>query len=194
MIDRARPADTPDDTALQEVEDQFVESWAAIATLWGVNRSSGRIHAILYLAAEPLDAAAIRLRLGISHGNVSTSIRDLLAWGVIRRLHRPGERRALYEAEQSPWAWFHRCISERRRREVVPVLEALHAVSEIAGKSARAAQGNERRRQVYERIERFAGFSEEFVDLIDVFLAVGAGRMGKLLRGAAKLLPKGSRR
>lgn len=177
----------------RDVEDRFIESWAAIAELWGVNRSIGRIHALLYLAAEPLDAESIRNRLRISHGNVSTSIRDLMSWGVIRKVHRPGERKARYEAEQDPWTWFHTCIKERRRREVIPVLDALHAVDDEALAAVKGTRGEARRRreELQQRIHRFAVFSDEFVDLIDVFLGVGAGRMGKIFRSVARFLPKG---
>ena len=178
---------------MREVEDRFIEAWGAISELWGVNRSIGRIQATLYLAAEPMDAAAIRERLQISHGNVSISLRDLLAWGVIRKVHRAGERKARYEAEQEPWTWFHTCIGERRRREVVPVLDQLHAIDQDARGAIKGARGatRERREQLQERIHRFAEFSDEFVDLIDVFLTVGAGKMGKVFRSVARFMPKG---
>ena len=103
-------------TALTEVEDRFISLWGDISALWGVNRSVGRIHALLFLSRQPLDMETITERLQISHGNCSTSIRDLLAWNSIRRVHVSGERRVLYESEQDPWTWFHACIRERRRR------------------------------------------------------------------------------
>ncbi|MAG57403.1 MAG: hypothetical protein CMJ83_14015 [Planctomycetes bacterium] len=181
------PADTQ-----RDVEDRFIENWAAIAALWGVNRSIGRIHAALYLAKAPMHAEAIRDRLLISHGNVSTSIRDLLAWGVIRKVHLTGERKAHYEAEQDPWTWFHECIRERRRREVVPVLEALNQVAAEAKRAAKGTRGAAKSElnEAHARIDRFARFSHEFVDLIDVFLAVGAGKMGKVFRSVARWMPK----
>ena len=171
-------------TTTDDVRDQFIQAWGEIASLWGVPRSVGRVQALLYLEGRPLAIDEMRERLGISHGNASTSLRDLVAWGVVRRLHPPGERKVAYEAEQDPWTWFVQCIRERRRREVVPVMEALDAV---------AADAHEAPADVRERIERFAAFSHEFVDLIDAFLAVGEGKMRTLLLQAAKLVPKGPR-
>jgi DNA-binding transcriptional regulator GbsR (MarR family) len=138
----------------------------------------------------------ITARLQISHGNCSTSIRDLLAWNSIRRVHVPGERRVLYESEQDPWTWFHACIRERRRREVIPVIDQLHEISDHAKTTADVADSKRSAdakdlKQAYERIARFTKFMDEFKDLIDAFLAVGAGPMGKALRMAAKVLPKG---
>ena len=183
-------------TALTEVEDRFISLWGDISALWGVNRSVGRIHAYLFLSRQPLDMETITERLQISHGNCSTSIRDLLAWNSIRRVHVPGERRVLYESEQDPWTWFHACIRERRRREVVPVIDQLHEISDHAKTTADVADAKRSAdakdlKQAHERIARVTTFMDEFKDLIDAFLAVGAGPMGKALRLAAKVLPKG---
>ena len=181
---------------LAEVEDRFISLWGDISALWGVNRSVGRIHALLFLSRQPLDMETITQRLQISHGNCSTSIRDLLAWNSIRRVHVPGERRVLYESEQDPWTWFHACIRERRRREVVPVIDQLHEISDHAKTTADIADAKRNPdakdlKAAHERIARFTKFMDEFKDLIDGFLAVGAGPMGKALRMAAKVLPKG---
>lgn len=181
--------------ALTEVEDRFIAQWGEISALWGVNRTVGRIHALLYLSRQPLDMETITKRLQISHGNCSTSIRDLLAWNSIRRVHVPGERRVLYESEQDPWTWFHACIRERRRREVVPVVDAMHEITDHAKLSADAADaaGSPEAgdlHDAFERIARFAKFMDEFQDLIDAFLAVGAGPLGKALRTVAKFVPK----
>ena len=179
-------------TLQRDVEDRFIESWGQIAALWGVNRSIGRIHALLYLSPEPMHSETITKRLQISHGNCSTSLRELLSWGVLRRVHRPGERKAYYESEQDPWTWFHATIRERRRREVAPVMVELDSVAAFAGKSLRAARGAKKAelKQTYARIERFHKFVGEFDQLIGAFLTVGAGPMGKALRTVAKLVPK----
>jgi len=177
------------DRSPREVEDRFIECWGEISALWGVNPSIGRIHALLFLSPAPLDLEAIRERLAISHGNASTSLRELLGWGVVRRLRPVGERRATFESEKDPWTWFHRTIEERRRREISPLLVRLEEVRDHAREERKGRRGAERAAvdHVVERIETFTAFTEEFVDLVDAFLAVGSGRMGKSLRSLAKL-------
>jgi DNA-binding transcriptional regulator GbsR (MarR family) len=177
----------------REVEDRFIEVWGDISTLWGVNKSVGRVQALLYLSREPLDIDSIAERLQISHGNASTSIKDLLAWGVIRRVHKPADRKTFFEAEQDPWTWFHTTIRERRRREVVPVMERLHEAAGFAQGVAKGTKGPERKEldELQQRIGRFADFAHEFVDLIDAFLGMGHGKMAKAFRMLAKLMPKG---
>ncbi len=179
----------------REVEDRFIEVWGDISALWGVNKSVGRVHALLYLSGEPLDIDTVAERLQISHGNASTSIRDLLSWGTIRKIHKPGDRKTFYEAEQDPWTWFHVTIRERRRREVVPVMERLHEAAGFAEGAGKGARGAEKKQlmETHGKIEKFAEFAHEFVDLIDIFLAIGHGRMSKVFRTAAKLMPKRKR-
>lgn len=176
----------------REVEDRFIEAWSEISQLWGVNKSVGRVHSLLYLGTEAQDIDSIADRLQISHGNASTSIRDLMAWGVVRRVTKPGDRKTYFEAEQDPWTWFHTTIRERRRREVVPVMERLHEAAGFAEGASKGAKGAEREKLVetHDKIEKFADFAHEFVDLIDVFLAIGHGRMAKVFRTASKLFPK----
>jgi DNA-binding transcriptional regulator GbsR (MarR family) len=62
------------------------------------------------------------------------NLRELMSWGVVRKLHRAGERRELYRAETDVWTLFQRILKERKRRELDPtlmVLERIHKHSEI---------------------------------------------------------------
>ncbi len=177
----------------REIEDQFIEAWGDVSNLWGVNRSVGRIHALLYLSSEPLDIETVTERLMISHGNASTSIRDLLSWGVIRKIQAVGERRATYEAEKDPWVWFFSCLRERKRREVDPVVTKLHECVDVAESHTKAANKSDKPelRELTDRVRAFTDFADEFIDLSDIFLNLGAGNTGKLFRAAAKFIPKG---
>ena len=60
---------------------------------WGVNRSIAQIHALLYLADEPLPAETIAETLGLARSNVSTALRELQGFGLVETTHLPGDRR-----------------------------------------------------------------------------------------------------
>lgn len=184
------PTPGPLHDEIQSLEDRFIENWGDISALWGVSKSIGRIHALLFVVQQPLSMEEVAQRLQISHGNASTSIRDLLAWGVIHKSHKPGERKTYYEAEQDPWTWFHTCIRERRRREVLPVFDRLGEVRKDARDLA-AAHDDPDVNHANERIETFTNFMDEFLALIDAFLAMGHGPLGKAMLTMAKLMPKG---
>lgn len=84
-----------------------------------------QIHALLFISSDPLDVDQIIVRLLISRGNASMSLRDLMDWGIVRRFRRPGERRDVYTSEIDPWQMFSRVIRERKRREIDPTARAL---------------------------------------------------------------------
>jgi hypothetical protein len=75
--------------------ERFVLHWGDMGSQWGVNRSVAQIHALLYLSGRPLTADEVALTLGLARSNVSNSIRELIAWNLIRRVPMTGDRREL---------------------------------------------------------------------------------------------------
>ncbi|QEH34344.1 MarR family protein [Aquisphaera giovannonii] len=106
----------------------FVEHWGMMARAWGINPTMGELFALLYITGGDWTAEDLRDRLRISRGNVSMNLRELMAWGVVRRLHRQGERRELYRAEGDVWTLFRRILKERKRRELEPTLNVLDEI------------------------------------------------------------------
>jgi len=107
--------------------ERFVAQWGDMGGQWGVNRSIGQIHALLYLSERPLTAEEIAEALGMARSNVSTSIRELLAWNLIRRVPMIGDRRDQFEAETDLWEIARRIASGRKEREIDPAVAALKA-------------------------------------------------------------------
>lgn len=105
---------------------RFVEAWGAMGSLWGINRSVARVHALLMANEEPLSLEDIADQLQISKGNASMSLRELRIFGVVRQVEVPGDRRDFYVTEPDVWTMFFRILSERKRREFDPALEAVH--------------------------------------------------------------------
>src|SRR5512135_2685520 len=96
-----------------------------MARAWGINATMGELFALLYLSGEDWTADALREWLQVSRGNVSMNLRELLSWGVVHKVHRPGERREFFRAESDVWTLFRRILSERKRRELDPTLHVL---------------------------------------------------------------------
>jgi HTH-type transcriptional regulator, glycine betaine synthesis regulator len=112
--------------------DDFVAHWGLMARTWGINSSMGELFALLYITGTDWTADDLRKSLGVSRGNVSMNLRELLAWGVVHRVHRPGERRELFRAETDVWTLFRRILSERKRRELDPSLCVLDRTVRLA--------------------------------------------------------------
>jgi DNA-binding transcriptional regulator GbsR (MarR family) len=107
--------------------ERFVLHWGDMGSEWGVNRSVSQIHALLYLSERPLTADEIADQLGIARSNVSTSIKELVAWSLIRRVPVRGDRRDHFEAETDLWEIVARIAAGRKERELDPAVAALQA-------------------------------------------------------------------
>ncbi|MDX2035919.1 MAG: transcriptional regulator [Isosphaeraceae bacterium] len=105
-----------------EVICRFVEHWGVMARSWGINATMGELFALLYITGDDWTADDLRERLRVSRGNVSMNLRELIAWGVIHKVHRPGERREYFRAEIDVWTLFRHILTERKRRELDPTL------------------------------------------------------------------------
>ena len=110
---------------LRRAEERFILHWGEMSSRWGINRSMAQIHALLFLAPEPLVAAEIADALGIARSNVSTSLRELQAWGIVHVVHRLGDRRDHFETMDDAWEMFRAILEERKRREIDPTISVL---------------------------------------------------------------------
>ncbi len=110
---------------------KFVLHWGEMGQAWGINRTMAQVHALLYVSPESLDAEEISQLLGVSRSNVSTSLKELITWGVVRRVHVIGGRRDRFTALKDVMETFRVIMAERKRREMDPTIELLeHCVAE----------------------------------------------------------------
>ena len=109
---------------LPSVVERFVLHWGDMGSAWGVSRSVAQIHALLFLSARPLTAEEIADMLGLARSNVSTSIRELLAWSLVRRVPVRGDRRDHFEAETDLWEIVLRIAAGNEHALAVPLIGA----------------------------------------------------------------------
>src|SRR6266508_1224603 len=100
-------------TKLTPVQQRFILHWGEMGTRWGINRTVAQIHALLFLSPSPLHAEKITATLGVARSNVSTSLRELQGWGIVRVTHILGDRRDHFESMKDVWEMF-RVIAEQR--------------------------------------------------------------------------------
>jgi DNA-binding transcriptional regulator GbsR (MarR family) len=150
------------DLKLSPVIERFVLHWGEMGDVWGVNRSVSQIHALLYLADRPLTAEEIAERLGLARSNVSNSLKELLAWTLVRRVPVMGDRRDHYEAEADMFEMVRKIAMGRKARELDPSLATLKscvADAETSGDvSVSARQRLKAMLQFMETVDR--GFDE----------------------------------
>jgi DNA-binding transcriptional regulator GbsR (MarR family) len=118
---------------LPEARQQFISSWGAFGTHWGINRTMAQIHALLLISPDPLTQDDIMEQLDISRGNTNMNIRELINWGLVERVILPGERKEFFSAEKDIWKVVKQIVRERKKRELDPMLQLLDKLEEVEG-------------------------------------------------------------
>ena len=139
---------------LSGVAKKFILHWGEMGTRWGVNRTVAQIHALLYLSPKPLHAEEIAETLGVARSNVSTSIKELQGWGIVRVAHVMGDRRDHFESLKDVWEMFRVILDERKKRETDPTLNLLRDLT------GRAEKKGEADPYVRDRLKDMLGFFE----------------------------------
>src|SRR5579872_1677467 len=173
--------DMPELTGVQK---QYILHWGEMGTRWGINRTVAQIHALLYLSPHALPAEEIAQTLSVARSNVSTSIRELETWGIVRAVHVLGDRREHYESMKDVWEMFRLVIEQRKRREIDPTREILRqCLADLDPKEAGADYTRE-------RLEAMAGVFEAVTELYDQMKALPTGTVRKMLRMGTKIRRK----
>jgi len=148
---------------LTPAQQKFVLHWGEMGTRWGINRTVAQMHAMLFLSPTPLQAEEICETLDVARSNVSTSLRELQNWGLVKVTHILGDRRDHFEnATQDVWEMFRVIVDERRKREAAPTLTMLRdAVGEAKKPGAADAYTRERLTEMLQFFELMNGWAEQ---------------------------------
>lgn len=176
--------------ALEESRQRFVEHWGTMAGVWGINPAMGRVHGLLHISGRPMNAEEIMEGLGLSRAAVSMNLRDLVNWGIVRRVHRKGDRKEYFESETEVWDMFTTIIRERKRREVDPTIAALEKCLELVaakpGKAGDAEEVREHRR----RLSAMLDFLRTLDRVFRFFESIGRDEVKKLIQAGTALSGK----
>jgi DNA-binding transcriptional regulator GbsR (MarR family) len=171
---------------LSETSRKFILHWGEMGARWGVNRTVAQIHALLYLTGKPLPADEIADTLGVARSNVSTSIRELQAWNLVKLVHVQGDRRDHFETSTDIWELSRTIVRERKEREIEPTIAML---KQLLDSPELMVDGAERVRRIHEMqvmLESLSAWSDEMLrldtDTLSRVLRLGA-KIQKLVRG-----------
>lgn len=115
----------------REAKNKFVQTWGALGSQWGINKTMAQIHALLMISNDPVSMEDIMEELQISRGNASMNIRALMDWGIVYKEYKTGERREFFTAEKDLDELAVKISRERSKREIKPALKVLKEVSSV---------------------------------------------------------------
>jgi len=133
---------------------------------WGFKQVHGRIWTYLFVSEEPLDAADLMERLGVSKALVSISVADLLRHDVIEEAGKSAEGTQLYRTNSDLFGVILKVLRNRERKMLASTLDA---VSE-----AKSLQNEEREKwKVSQRqLRTLTEFVQSGQTVLDALLAM----------------------
>jgi DNA-binding transcriptional regulator GbsR (MarR family) len=161
-----------------------------MAANWGIPRTMAEVHALLFIAGEPMNTDDVMQALDISRGNASMTLRALQEWGIVSRAHIRGDRKEYFQAEQDIWKLFRTILRERKKREIDPLIEALRECREMTATSQSARKIGPDGVAVEAHNARLDSMLA-FIEMIDA-ISQRLIASGKGLELAAKLLARAS--
>jgi len=169
-------------TTLSPVAQKFILHWGEMGTKWGINRTVAQVHALLFLSPKPIPADEIAVTLAVARSNVSTSLRELQGWGIVRVVHVLGDRRDHFETFKDVWEIFRVVSEERKRREIDPTLRVLgECVEELKSNAPVETYTRERLESMLEFLTVTSGLFDEVLHMPVVALK-GVGKLrGKVI-------------
>jgi DNA-binding transcriptional regulator GbsR (MarR family) len=163
---------------------RFVLHWGEMGARWGVNRTVAQIHALLYIQGRPMHAEEIAETLGVARSNVSTSLRELQSWNLVRLVHLAGDRRDHFETSTQIWELVRTIVKERQKREIAPTIAVLNELLADPAISREPAAAKLRLQETQELLQTLTAWSDEMLrldtDTLSKVLKLGA-RIKKLL-------------
>ncbi len=152
----------------KEAKNKFIQTWGALGSQWGINKTMAQIHALLMVSPEPLSMEDVMEELLISRGNASMNLRALMDWGIVYKEYKSGERKEFFTAEKDLDELAVKIAKERSKREIKPALKVLKDVSSIdASKSAETKHFVEQTNQLYDFVLKADNMIDKVTELKD---------------------------
>jgi DNA-binding transcriptional regulator GbsR (MarR family) len=176
---------------ISNLSQSFILHLGEMGSRWGINRTVGQIYAFMFLVNKPVCADELVEKLNFSRSNISTSIKELLSWRLIKLTHLQNDRRDFYVTPNDVWAIFKILLEERKKREIDPTLSFLRDLVINQNDNNENKQIQERMQSMLEVVEA-ASFitdtvssmqTDEIMKMINIF-----HKMQKVLKLKRKIL------
>ena len=144
-----------------EAKSKFIQTWGALGSQWGINKTMAQIHALLMVSTSALSME----ELHISRGNTSMNLRALMDWGIVFKEYKPGERKEYFSAEGNIDELARKIAKERSKREIKPTLRVLRDINTVDAKdSEEAAYFKAKTEELYDFVSRADNMLEKITE------------------------------
>jgi DNA-binding transcriptional regulator GbsR (MarR family) len=157
---------------LQESKQKFIDTWGALGSEWGINKSVAQVQALLLVSTAPISTDEIMESLTISRGNANMSLRQLLDYGIIYKKVIAGDRKEYFIAEKDIWKWAVKIAMMRKQKEIDPVMTVLNELKEETKKDKTVAG-----KEFYKTVDDIHSFTDQLSTLADKIFSSNRGEL-----------------
>ena len=88
---------------IEDIRNDLIHVIGEKAEKFGFSRIAGQLEGLLLFTNQPMSLDEMAERLEVSKGSVSTNIRLLERWKVVRKVYHKGARKNFYEIRGNIW-------------------------------------------------------------------------------------------
>ncbi|MDQ0299955.1 DNA-binding transcriptional regulator GbsR (MarR family) [Salibacterium salarium] len=159
--------------SLDNAKELVIDSIAETMDLYGVTRSAGTLYGTMYLEGD-MTLDEMREKLGMSKPSMSTGVKKLQEFNVVKKTFRKGKRKQTYIAEKDFFQFFSNFFTQKWEREAKvnlhSIKDAQSTLTQIINEDNVSEEVKEDARetfQVMENSKRYYQWLNKLVETIE---------------------------
>lgn len=159
---------------VEDIQNDLIQTLGEKAEKFGFSRIAGQLESLLFLAREPLSLDDMADKLEVSKASVSTNIRLLERWKVVKKVYHKGARKNLYQFRGSIWE-IETEIARTIAKDEIERFKSLiaHSVDDLNSIKARSKDVKAQIGFLRERFEEIKDYVEAGEHVLNLLLRKG---------------------
>ena len=155
---------------IEDIQNDFIHIVGEKAEKFGFSRIAGQLEGLLLFSNRPMSLDEMADRLEVSKGSVSTNIRFLERFKVVRKVYNKGDRKNLYEIRGSISEIETEVLSTIAKDEIERMKRIMEKskvdLNAVKGKSAEEKEDIAFIRQRFSEMEEYLESAEYLLNLL----------------------------
>ena len=159
---------------VDDIRNDVIDTIGEKAEKFGFSPIAGQIEGLLYLSQEALSLDEMAIRLEVSKASISTNIRLLERWKVVKRVYNRGTRKNFYQLRGRIWE-IETELAKTVAREEIERFKSLirETVGDLKAVRARSKEDKAQVEFMRERFEELEEYVEAGEHLLELLLQKG---------------------
>ncbi len=162
------------DKTIDDIRNDLISVIGEKAEKFGFSRIAGQLEGLLLFSRQPMSLDEMAERLEVSKGSVSTNIRLLERWKVVRKVYHRGARKNFYEIRGNIWEIETEILSTIAKDEIERVKSTMsNSEKNLNAIKGKKEEENEEIAFLQQRFSEINEYIESAEYVLDLFLKQG---------------------